>query len=152
MRCRKHIAHLTLSLGLDAVLLLLLFTSLWAASTLSLTRITTGASERDSHIPSINSDGSKIAFRSDADFLGQGIPDNQNEIWLYDTTTMTVTRITTGASNRDSSNPSINSDGSKIAFYSDVDLLGQGIPDNQNEIWLASFPYKIFLPTILKAG
>jgi hypothetical protein len=37
---------------------------------------------RDSFEASINSDGSKIAFRGDADFLGQGIPDNQNEIWL----------------------------------------------------------------------
>ncbi|MBN1993075.1 MAG: PD40 domain-containing protein [Anaerolineae bacterium] len=125
---------------------------LYDTATITLTRVTTGAVGRESEYPSINSDGRKIAFVSDADFLGQSIPDNQDEIWLYDTATMTVTRVTTSGTGRDSDYPSINSDGRKIAFHSDADFLGQGIPDNQYEIWLAAgaSSVKTYLPLILK--
>ena len=111
---------------------------LYDTATMTVTRLTTSGSNRDSNFPSINGDGSKIAFQSDADFLGQGIPQFQTEIWLYDTGTMTVTRITSavGSGIRNSRGPSINSDGSKIAFYSDADFLGQGIPDDRFEVWL----------------
>ncbi|MBN1993586.1 MAG: PD40 domain-containing protein [Anaerolineae bacterium] len=123
---------------------------LYDTATMTLTCVTTSGLNRDSQIPSINSDGSKIAFHSDADFLGQGIPDDQLEIWLYDTATMTRTRVTTGAVGRVSWYPSINSDGSKIAFHSDADFLGQGIADDQYEIWLASGPAPVYLPLVIK--
>ncbi|MBN1219519.1 MAG: PD40 domain-containing protein [Anaerolineae bacterium] len=117
---------------------------LYDTTTIQGTHITTAsAGNRCSYAPSINADGTRIAFVSDSDFLGQNIPEEQYEIWLYDTATMTVTRITTASdSNRDSGphydlfDLSLNGDGTKIAFASDSDFLGQNIPDDQVEIWL----------------
>ena len=125
------------SLGLTALLLLGLRLS-FGPTTGSLTRVTIASDPgRDSFFPSLSADGSKVAFESDADFLGQGIPANQSEIWLYDTTTLTLTRITTvSASDRDSSDPSLSADGTQVAFSSNADFLGQGIPASQSEIWL----------------
>ena len=59
---------------------------IWQYNTRSryLTRLThASAPDRISAIASINSDGSKITFSSDSDFLGQGIVDGQGEIWLF---------------------------------------------------------------------
>jgi Tol biopolymer transport system component len=111
-----------------------------AQGTQGLVRITTatGTGDRDSHSPRLSAHGEVVAFFSDSDLLGQGIPDGQNEIWLYDTRTMTYTRITTatGAGTRHSSMPSLSGDGRLIAFYSDSDFLGEGISDHQYQIWL----------------
>ncbi len=112
---------------------------LYDAATANLTRVTTASDgvDRDSMAPSISSDGSKVVFHSDSDFLGQGIPNNQNEIWLYDVATASLTRLTTAsAGDRNSWVPAISADGSKVVFHSDSDFLGQGIPANQDEIWL----------------
>ena len=102
----------------------------------TLTRVTHGGSDRSSSSPSISQDGSKLVFQSDADFLSQSIPTWQTEIWLYDTTNAALSRLTMGSSDRTSSNPSISSDGSKIAFYSNIDFLGESLPQWQKEIWL----------------
>lgn len=111
---------------------------LYETATKALTRVSPATGfNRDSFAPSISANGRQIAFHSDTDFLGQGIADEQNEIWLYDTATMTVTRVTTASEpGRDSQNPSLTADGTKIAFESDSDFLGQGIPAGQFEIWL----------------
>jgi len=98
-----------------------------------------------------------VAFESIADFLGQGL--FQRAIWLYDTDTMTFTRVTTSSDgpNRESWLPSLNADGTKVAFVSDSDFLGQGIAQSQYEIWLfedqsiiVDPPKTIYLPIILK--
>lgn len=85
-------------------------------------------------------------------FVGQGIPNDQYEIWLYDTTMLTITRITTATgSGRDSGFTSLGEYGTKIAFVSDADLLGQGIPDDKLEIWLYSLAKgQVYLPIVLK--
>ena len=136
MKRTRRMNHLGLTIALAGLLVILMTTSLRAASAYFFTRATIGSIDRDSTSPSINGDGSRIAFHSDADLLGQGIPLGQREIWLYDTAAKALTRITTGSSGRESRSPSISSDGTKIAFYSDADLLGQGIPQYQDEIWL----------------
>jgi Tol biopolymer transport system component len=126
---------------------------LYDTTAATFTRVTTAsASNRQSAYPRLNADGTKIAFVSDSDFLGQGVPDDQFEIWLYDTMTMTYTRITSGSSsNADNLVPTINANGTKIAFSSDADLLGQGILNGQFEIWLyGSSKQQIYLPLILK--
>ncbi|MCL4299337.1 MAG: PD40 domain-containing protein [Anaerolineae bacterium] len=133
---------------------------LYDMATKALTRITTASDEnRDSYISSINADGTKIAITSDSDFFGQGIPDSQEEIWLYNTATMTLTRITTASAPlRDSSTASLSADGTTIAFNSLSDFLGQGIPTDQLEIWLyrqndipnEGIFYKTYLPLVLK--
>jgi Tol biopolymer transport system component len=112
---------------------------LYDTATMTYTRITTASHDyRDSSRPSLSADGSVVAFVSDSDFLSQGIPNEQLEIWLYDTATMTYTRVTTatGSGERTSWNPILSADGSVVAFSSDSDFLGQGIPPGQLEIWL----------------
>lgn len=113
---------------------------LYDATTQTYTRVTTatGSGDRDSYDPSLNADGTVVAFRSDADFLSQGIPDNQDEIWLYNTATLTYTRVTsaTGSGTRGSYAPSLSADGTRVAFHSNADLLNQGIPYGQIEVWL----------------
>lgn len=94
-----------------------------------LTRVTTASpTHRDNGFPSINANGSKVVFMSDSDFFNQGIGTLATEIWLYDTKTLTLTRLTTntGSSYRQSLLPSISADGSKIAFQSDSDFFGPG--------------------------
>jgi Tol biopolymer transport system component len=111
---------------------------LYDTTTMTVTRITTASSgNRDSFFPSLSEDGTKIAFLSDSDFFSQGIQDNQIEVWLFDMTTLTLTRVTTDShGNRFSFHLSLNADGTKLAFMSDSDLLGEGIPQGQAEIWL----------------
>jgi len=102
---------------------------------------------RDSYAPSLNADGTLVTFSSDSDLLGQGIADEQSEIWLYDTVAMTYTRVTSASdSGRGSYAPQLSADGSKLTFVSDNDFLGQGIPQGQNEIWL----YDIALGTFTR--
>jgi len=82
--------------------------------------------------PSINSDGTRIAFESDRDLTG-GNPDGNQEIFLW-TSGSGFTQITssTGGSN---TSPSINSDGTRITFASNRDLTGSNADLNQ-EIFL----------------
>jgi len=96
----------------------------------TLTRATTASdSNRISGNPSLSADGTRLAFQSDSDFLGQGIPNDQNEIWLYDTSSTVVSRVTSAShTGRRSEYPSINATGTRLAFESDSDFLGQGIP------------------------
>jgi Tol biopolymer transport system component len=111
---------------------------LYNTATMTLTRVTTASDDnRRSTSPSLSADGTRVAFSSDSDFLDQGIPDDQHEIWLYDTAAMTYTRVTT-ASGEDRSSwvPSLSADGSVVAFVSNSDFLAQGIPQGQSEIWL----------------
>jgi Tol biopolymer transport system component len=104
----------------------------------ALQRITTATSpDRDSGEPSIDAIGSKIVFTSDNDFLGEGIPDDQSEVWIYDTVLRSYSRITTlSAPDRRVSAPAISQDGGKVVFHSDSDFNNEGIPLNQFEIWL----------------
>ncbi|TAN35413.1 hypothetical protein EPN27_03925, partial [Patescibacteria group bacterium] len=92
----------------------------------------TASTGGDNREPSINADGTKIAFESDRDLTG-GNPDGNWEIFLW-TQGSGITQLTasTGGDNRE---PSINADGRKIAFYSTNNLTG-GNPDGNYEIFL----------------
>ena len=102
------------------------------------TRVTTSTdSNRGSYSPLINSDGTKIVFISDSDLLGEGLEDNDYELWLYDITTMTYTRITTANTiSFNSFYPAINDDGTKIAYHSNADPLGEPVENYLNQVWL----------------
>ncbi|NEP85264.1 MAG: hypothetical protein F6K39_48575 [Okeania sp. SIO3B3] len=104
----------------------------------NLTRLTTSIFPKTNSLPAINSDGTKLVFASGiSPMYSRGIPGEEFDIWLYDTATMTATRLTTSTGlYRDSLNPDISGDGTKIVFESNADFLGQGIPVNQREIWL----------------
>jgi uncharacterized membrane protein len=134
----KPVSRILLSSALGAVLVLLALGLTAAQGSEEVTRITVASgTDRRSLTPSLNGNGAVIAFMSDSDFLGQGILDGQDEIWLYDRRSMTYTRVTTASDgNRDSSYPYLSADGTIVAFRSDSDLLAEGIPDDVFEVWL----------------
>ena len=135
-----------------AVAFLMLLNRVAAQGTGNLTRITTASdSDRDSRNPRISADERVFAFQSDSDFLNTSLPDNQFEIWLFETGTMTYTRLTYGSeTNRDSFRPSLSANGFALAFQSDSDFHVDWIPDNQNEIWFTKLRYWIYLPLVNK--
>ena len=98
---------------------------------------TTGVSNGS---PSINADGTRIAFRSSGDLTGSN-PDLNSEIFRVDADTMIFTQITntSGIGIESNGSPSINADGVRIAFVSTADIAG-GNPDGNREIFLAEFP------------
>ncbi len=135
----RRASPLVLSLVLAAVLLVVVRSALALPRVDILLRVTSASdTSRDSEYPSLYGDGTVVAFVGDSDLLNEGRPNDVTEIWLYDTTTLTFTRVTTASdpANRDSWRPSLNGDGTVVAFYSDSDLLNEGRPLNVNEIWL----------------
>lgn len=72
---------------------------------------TTGLSANDS--PSINADGTRIAFRSMYDLIGSN-PDGNSEIflWSHDAGVVQIADTVIGSNN----SPAISADGTKIAF------------------------------------
>lgn len=92
----------------------------------TITRISTdngnAQADGDSYDPSISADGRYVAFYSDASNL---VPDDTNgvsDVFVKDTQTDTITRVSTSAAggqgNNQSSNPSISADGRYVAFHS----------------------------------
>ncbi len=134
----RRASPLVLSLVLAAALLVVVRSALALPRLGRLARVTSASDDnRDSERPSLSEDGTVVAFRSDSDLLNEGRPDNADEIWLYDTATLTYTRVTSASdANRDSRDPSLNGDGTVVAFYGNSDLLNEGIADGQWEIWL----------------
>lgn len=104
----------------------------WSASgptTTAITSTTAGASDG----PSIAADGSRIAFRSTANPAGTNSDANQ-EVFLWSATgpaTTQVTNTTGGASD----GVSLSSDGTRIVFKSNRDLVSGGNADLTNEIF-----------------
>jgi len=84
--------------------------------------------------PSINADGTRTAFDSNRDPLGTNA-DGNIEIFLFDTTSG-LTQITTTLGASGNNEPSINADGTRIAFQSDLDLVAGGNADGNFEIFL----------------
>ncbi|PTL35077.1 hypothetical protein CLG94_11375 [Candidatus Methylomirabilis limnetica] len=84
--------------------------------------------------PSINADGTRIAFGSDRNLVTGGNLDGNPEIFLWTAgSVFTQLTATNGASTH--YNPSISADGTRIAFYSTHDLTG-GNPGGNSEIFL----------------
>src|SRR5262249_38303439 len=84
--------------------------------------------------PSINGDGTRIAFASDGNMTA-GNSDGNFEIFLYNTATDSFTQVTdtTGGTNANQQ-PSISDDGKRIAFVSN--RFSGGNPDGNGEIFL----------------
>ena len=106
---------------------------LFDTTTSSFTQITNGPAGTNSGEPSISADGNHIAFDSDANING-GNPDGNDEIYVFDITTFTFTQVTDEVAG-DSTDPSINEDGTRVAFDSDANING-GNPDGNDEIYL----------------
>ena len=95
-----------------------------------------GEGTASSSRPAINADGTRIAFDSDADLTGQNA-DGNSEVFLFDTTTNTLTQLTTSMERfeRSGDPTAINADGTRIAFNADADLTGQNA-DGNDELFL----------------
>ena len=86
--------------------------------------------------PSINRNGQRVAFVSDHDLTSSN-PDNNAEIFLYDFSLFPPLSQVTTSSGATNGAPSINSDGTLIAFISDADLEGNGKnSDHSQELFL----------------
>jgi uncharacterized repeat protein (TIGR01451 family) len=111
------------------------------AQTFNLTQITnTTAGASLNLFPSINADGTRIAFESDCNLTpgSPGNADGGDEIFLFDTTTGTFTQITNTAIVISNFFPAINAGGTRIAFTSNGDLTpgSPGNADGNREIFL----------------
>lgn len=109
-----------------------------SSGTCMLTQITSSPSAR-SILPSINADGTRIAFESRANLTGNNV-DGNSEIFFVDATTNMLTQVTNtvrpvGIKVGNSGEASINADGTRIAFSSDADPTG-GNADGNVEIYL----------------
>lgn len=93
----------------------------------------TNEQEDDSDQPVISSDGNLIAFRSEADFVGEN-PENNDEIFIYNVAEESfaqATFTTSGSSN----SPFISRDGKLVSFSSRGNI--NGVPNNgSNQLFL----------------
>jgi Tol biopolymer transport system component len=105
---------------------------LFDVASMTFTQITDGDG-LNSATAALSSDGAIVGLNSDTDPTG-GNPDNNREIFLFDTNTMLFTQVTdsTGGGN---SGPSLNSDGTRLVFTSNADLTGDN-PDGNEEVFL----------------
>ena len=89
-----------------------------------------------SRSPSINADGTRIAFNSTSNINKGTNPEGNNEIWLFDTVTGIFTQVTDETAG-DSRGASINADGTRIAFNSTANING-GNPEGNFEIYVTT--------------
>lgn len=96
----------------------------------------TDAQGVDSRDPSISGDGMRIGFESFADLTGMN-PDNSLEVFIYDSSSETITQITKEPSG-ESGDPSLNFDGTLIAIESDANINGGNPFTGIGQIWIAT--------------
>ena len=106
------------------------------------TSIDGGRANASSYSPSINADGTVIAYSSTASNLVEGDTNNRRDVFRYETLTGTTTLISTdaegGPASHDSHEPSINADGTIIAFASKASDLVIGTAGGYQNVFLAS--------------
>jgi hypothetical protein len=93
-----------------------------------------------SYNPSISADGRYVAFYSEANNLVSGDTNNATDIFVKDTQTGAITRVSVdggGAqANNYSFNPSISADGRYVAFYSGASNLVAGDTNGTSDIFV----------------
>ena len=118
---------------------------LYDIGTSTFTQITNSSDEDNvgaAGSPKLNANGTRIVFSSNSDLVpgSPGNADGNQEIFLYDTTTSTLSQITnsTGDSSEANTSPGIDGSGTRIAFRSNRDLIPDtpGNADNNGEIFL----------------
>ncbi len=105
-------------------------------TTSSFVQITDTTSSYSNHSPAISADGTRIAFTSDADFLGTNA-DGSDELYLYDGVAASFAQITDAEVS--STSTALSADGTRIVFASDADPFGTN-PDGGDEVFLATVP------------
>jgi flagellin-like hook-associated protein FlgL len=90
--------------------------------------------------PSISADGRYVAFESTASDLVAGDTNNQSDIFVKDTLTGEITRVSTGSSGTEgdqaSSKASISADGRYVAFQSTASNLVAGDTNGSADIFI----------------
>ena len=99
--------------------------------------------------PSPNADGSIISFDFGGNLNG-GNPEGNKEVYVYDMSNGVITQITQQTTG-DSDDPSINGNGSLIAFESNANING-GNPNGEEEIYLATCFIPEPIPTLSEWG
>ena len=113
---------------------------LWAATGPTTTQVTATTSGTGANAnPSVSSDGTVVAFRSNRDIGGLN-PELNPEIFRWTSTGPTTTAVTSTPSGSNDS-PSVSADGTRIAYRSTTDPLGTNGDANQEVfLWSASGP------------
>jgi hypothetical protein len=95
------------------------------------------AGDDDSSQPRISADGRWIAFASRADLVRQNA-DGNREIFLYQAATGRLLQLTHTSGDVENTSPTINGDGTRVAFLSNGDLIGKNADGNQEVfLWIA---------------
>ncbi|CAK0778928.1 hypothetical protein CCP2SC5_860003 [Azospirillaceae bacterium] len=93
-----------------------------------------------SEASSISSDGRYVVFESDANNLVAGDTNGQRDIFIKDTQTGTVTRISAASNgaegNNQSFSPSVSADGRYVVFESDASNLVAGDTNGRRDVFL----------------
>ena len=92
-----------------------------------------------SHIPSLDADGSRVVFTSNATNLGDGDTDPLVDVHLRDLDsgqTILVSRGSGGKGDGESGFADVNGDGTRVAFSSYATNLGDGDTDNKADVHL----------------
>jgi Tol biopolymer transport system component len=103
----------------------------WDATTGTTTRITDG--NNDSFSPAISADGRYITFYSSAWNLVPGDLNGKTDVFVWDATTGSTTRISDG--DRDSFSPAISADGRNITYLSAASNLVPGDTNDTNDTY-----------------
>lgn len=94
----------------------------------------------DSSKASISADGRYVAFVSDANNLVKGDTNNAADIFVYDTVSNTIRRISVNDNgiegNGDSNKPSISADGRYVGFLSSASNLVSGDTNNASDTFV----------------
>jgi Tol biopolymer transport system component len=98
------------------------------------------ASINASDDPSISSDGTRIAFVSDATNLVAGDTNGKDDVFVHDTSTGTTIRVSVASDGTPANNHSrmatISADGTKVAFISWADNLVAGDTNIREDVFL----------------
>lgn len=92
--------------------------------------------------PVISADGAKIAFASDATNLVSGDTNGATDVFVRDLATATTTRVSVNSAatpvqgNKDSYEPALNADGTKVAFTSEATNLVTGDTNNLADVFV----------------
>ncbi|WP_280818944.1 Hint domain-containing protein [Methylobacterium variabile] len=111
----------------------------------AITRVSTGTDGTQGNAESgsarISADGTKVTFTSRAGNLVPGDTNIVSDVFVKDLTTGTLTRVSTAAAgtqgNAASSQPTLSSDGSRVAFSSGATNLVPGDTNNVGDIFVA---------------
>jgi Tol biopolymer transport system component len=119
-----------------------------AGTTTLVSRADTGPADGPSHNPSIAANGAFVAFESTAANLSDQDDDTTSDVFVRDIsggTTTLVSRPATGAANGNSYDPSISSNGLKVAFTSDADNLMNVDVDSISNIYVYDLRFRFLV-------